>query len=64
MSLGKICKKWRLTTRLAFGRGVSILTAKDEHPYVAVYMSSIQNHKLSICPLSKSEFLSISEQFE
>ena len=53
--------KWRLTTRLAFGIGASIVTANDELPYVAVYMSSIHNHKLSIYTLSKSEFLSINQ---
>ena len=39
--------------------GVSIVTENNELPYVAVYMSFIHNHKLSIYPLSKSEFLSI-----
>jgi hypothetical protein len=53
--------KWRLTTQLAFGMGASIVTANDELPNVAVYMSSIHYHKLSIYPLSKSEFLSINQ---
>jgi hypothetical protein len=55
-------EKWRLTTRLVFGLGVSIVAANDELPYVWVYASSIHNHKLSIYPLSKSDFLLIINQ--
>ena len=36
---------------------VLIVTANDELPYIAVYMSSIHNHKLSIYPLSKKRVL-------
>jgi hypothetical protein len=39
--------------------GFSIVTANDEPLYIAVYMSSINNNKLSIYLLSKSESLSI-----
>ena len=33
----RLVKKWRLTTCLAFGIGVSIVTATGRLPYVAVY---------------------------
>jgi len=35
--LERLDKKWRLTTCLAFGIGVSIVTANGSLPYVAVY---------------------------
>lgn len=43
-----------MTTRLAFGMGVSIVTANDGLPYVAVYMSHIHNHKFLITRFQKA----------
>ena len=47
-----------LTTRLASGNGIHVVTVANRLPYVAVYLTPIHNQQFSIPPLSKSEFLS------
>jgi hypothetical protein len=57
--LGNILQNIAIDNPTRLGIGFLIVTVKDGLPQVAVYMSSINNHKLSIYPISKSEFLAI-----